>query len=264
VVTVAHFEDVDRFHIVLVGCGGTGSYILYYLSRLMFTEKEKPANKRTTLILVDGDTVEHKNLYRQNYVAEDVGRNKAAVLARRYGNAYGINLEYCDYFIETPEMLKKLLKYTYRNTCHIMPVIIGAVDNYRARRVLHETFEDFSKENYYNNILYVDAGNSEFTGQVVIGARYREWKKHLNLSPAGCIFPNLLEPEDGDEGEPVSCADLSLRDGQTIMANMATASLVNMALNNIINHRKIPFHIASVDTRTCKVKTVPVRKMKKS
>lgn len=40
--------------------------------------------KDFTLALVDGDTVEPKNLIRQNFIEQDIGKNKAAVMADRY------------------------------------------------------------------------------------------------------------------------------------------------------------------------------------
>lgn len=252
-----NLKNINRFHIVLVGCGGTGSYVFYYLARLMFTELLKPAERRTTLILVDGDTVEEKNLYRQNFIQSDVGKNKAAVLCSRYANAYGIHIEYVDRFVETKTELGALLSYTSRNAYDIVPILIGCVDNYRARRCMHEVFEGCRTE-----MIYIDAGNGETTGQVVVGVNFnRYWQQNNSyLPPAGAIFQNLLEPEQEKGAEMVSCADLSLRDGQSIMANMATANLVNIALNSIINYRKLPFHIATVDIKTGRVKTVPVKK----
>jgi len=258
--------EAARFHVVLVGCGGTGSYVFYYLSRLMFTELQKEFGKRTTVVLVDGDTVEPKNLYRQNFIESDVGLNKAYVLARRYSTAYGIHVEYYDRYADV-DCLERLLQYTYRPYLGIVvPILVGCVDNHVARRALHETFEGFR-----GPLIYIDAGNGEATGQVVIGVKGKVEKEifcsqvsEVFAEPAGKILPNLLEPEDEEEESGLSCADLSLRDGQSIMANFATATLVNVALNSIINHHKIPFHMAATDILTGKTKTVPIRRLKKS
>ena len=65
--------------IIMLGAGGTGGYIAPHLYRLLHT-LERPVK----VIIVDGDIVEEKNLIRQNFVASDIGRNKAQVLAERY------------------------------------------------------------------------------------------------------------------------------------------------------------------------------------
>jgi hypothetical protein len=40
------------------------------------------------------------------------------------------------------------------------------------------------------------------------------------------------------------------------MANFATATLANLALNSIINYQKVPFHLAATDILTGITKTV--------
>jgi len=263
----------SRFHVVQVGCGGTGSYVFYYLSRLMFTELSREFDKRTTVLLIDGDSVEMKNTLRQNFIENDVGRNKARVLAERYSNAYGIHVEYRDEMIDNPDLLENLLGYTNRPFYGIvLPILVGCVDNHLARRVMHTIFED-----HEGPLIYIDAGNSETTGQAIIGVKGRmlsndAWgyssthKTDISALPAGSVLPSLLEPEEknGRSLEGLSCADLTLLDGQSIMANMATANLVNIALNSIINHKRVPFHLATVNILTGETKTAPIRLSKDS
>ena len=76
-------------HIVMIGCGGTGGHIAPYLYRLLYS-----VFRPSTVILCDGDIVEKKNLVRQNFVACDLGRNKAEVLAERYSAAFGMECSY--------------------------------------------------------------------------------------------------------------------------------------------------------------------------
>lgn len=62
----------------IIGCGGVGSWLVPLLARL---------NKQIehTLHLFDGDSFEEKNLDRQMFDRNNIGRNKAAVLAGMYG-----------------------------------------------------------------------------------------------------------------------------------------------------------------------------------
>src|SRR4051812_18029802 len=59
----------------IIGCGGVGSAMLPSLCLL-----KKPAE----IMLVDGDTVEEKNLNRQMFDKSQVGANKAKALAERF------------------------------------------------------------------------------------------------------------------------------------------------------------------------------------
>ena len=54
--------------IVLVGCGGTGGYLVPKLARLLMTLKQFKRETNFFLTVVDPDTVEEANLYRQNFV----------------------------------------------------------------------------------------------------------------------------------------------------------------------------------------------------
>lgn len=58
--------------IYIIGCGGVGSWLAEAMVRLV---------KKENLILVDGDVLEEKNLDRQLFTPEMIGRNKADALA---------------------------------------------------------------------------------------------------------------------------------------------------------------------------------------
>lgn len=89
--------------IVLVGCGGTGGYLVPKLARLLMTLKEFRRDTRYHLTLIDPDTVEEANLYRQNFIQMDLGKNKAHVLAERYGRHFEIDIASSDEKVEDSE-----------------------------------------------------------------------------------------------------------------------------------------------------------------
>jgi hypothetical protein len=60
----------------IIGCGGVGSWLAPSLCLLRSPQE---------IILVDGDTLEQKNLNRQLFTPEQVGSNKAEALAEKYG-----------------------------------------------------------------------------------------------------------------------------------------------------------------------------------
>ena len=91
-------------HIVMLGCSGTGGHIAPHLYRLLHA-----LFRPSKVILCDGDIVEKKNLVRQNFIASDLGKNKAEVLATRYSGAFVMETCFSDRFVENEQQLKNLL-----------------------------------------------------------------------------------------------------------------------------------------------------------
>lgn len=60
--------------VYVIGCGGVGSWLAEALSRL---------GNPSSIILVDGDTLEEKNLDRQLFSQSDIGKNKAMALSAK-------------------------------------------------------------------------------------------------------------------------------------------------------------------------------------
>lgn len=76
---------------VLVGAGGTGGFLISAIARLM-KEIEATTDKTTACTIIDPDTVEEKNIPRQNFQPGDIGLPKAEILAVRYALAMGCNI----------------------------------------------------------------------------------------------------------------------------------------------------------------------------
>ena len=226
--------------IVMLGAGGTGGHIAPHLYRLLHA-----LNRPVEVIIADGDIVEEKNLVRQNFISCDLGRNKAQVLAERYASAFGIEIQYIPDFIETEERLLKLLKpkFSYFDS-EMLTILIGAVDNNKSRQLCHKVF------NKSENLIYIDSGNGEFTGQVVCGVR-RKGKTYYK--PVGEIYPDILEDTDKFPTE-LSCAEASVSAPQSIVANIMAATAVVSYIYNIlvlgnIEVKKVTFSTKSVNLK---------------
>jgi len=87
--STVYIDEPLRTQIIIVGCGGIGAYVTQHVARLMRVIYE--ANRGVNLALVDPDIVEHKNLGRQLFCDAEVGVSKSLALARRYGQAFGLN-----------------------------------------------------------------------------------------------------------------------------------------------------------------------------
>ena len=136
--------------IIVLGAGGTGGYVIPHLYRIAFARKG-----RVRIIVCDGDIVEQKNLVRQNFVEQDIGRNKAQVLAERYSQAFGIECEYRSSFVEDEAELRELVCPDFYSTPrNDIPetqrvILLGCVDNNKSRQMCHNVFKDIP------NLIYI-------------------------------------------------------------------------------------------------------------
>lgn len=217
--------------LVMLGTGGTGGHAAPHLYRLLHA-----LNRPARFILCDGDLVEAKNLIRQNFAPADLGQNKARVLAERYASVFGMKAEYVPSFVETREELMRLIRpgiweikegpYLYKLKRE-MVLLLGCVDNNKSRRLCHEAFCQSQ------DLVYIDSGNEEFSGQVVCGVRRNG---RTIFKPVGGIAPEILKAQDRFPSE-ISCAEAAQADPQSMAANiMAATVMVDMVYNIALNY----------------------------
>ncbi|MCI9391248.1 MAG: hypothetical protein HFF65_02465 [Oscillospiraceae bacterium] len=258
------FSKIRPVKIVMIGAGGTGGHIAPHLYRLLYA-LERPVQ----FVICDGDIVEEKNLVRQNFTKADLGLNKARVVAERYSNVFGLETSYVPDFIENAEKLEELIAprswrtgrfvtdpKTYVQTPETISelvILIGAVDNNRSRQLCHEVFLR-TKE-----LVYIDSGNGEYTGQVVCGIR-RGGK--TIYKPVGALYPDMAQPDDLFPSE-VSCADASLSAPQTIAANLMAATAVVTIIYNILVVGSSTVQQATFSTKTVNIRAYQKQKKRR-
>ncbi len=219
-----------HFTMTVVGCGGTGSFAAEGLCRLL--------PPRADLVLVDHDRVEERNLVRQNFLRRELGQFKAEALARRLAQTYSIPVGYSTLPIAMTE-----IRYP--------GLIIGCVDNCLARRGIAERVSDKSltwvggrsaavpREWQREPVLtaqlwWVDAGNGENYGQIIIGNTSKGYA--FDEESGKCLalpLPTIQRPELLSQAPPreQSCAQMA-EQGPTI--NQAMASLVVEVVRRLI------------------------------
>ena len=241
--------------IIMLGAGGTGGHIAPHLYRLLHT-LERPVK----VIIADGDIVEGKNLVRQNFVSADLGHNKAQVLAERYASAFGMEVHYIPDFIESDDRLAELVEPDrYHTGCYSRmyeeghSILIGAVDNNRSRQLCHQIF------NKAENLIYIDSGNGEFTGQVVCGIRRKD---QTYYKPIGDIYPDVLDDTDKFPTE-LSCAEAAMSAPQSIVANIMAATAVVSYIYNILVLGSIETRSVTFSTKTVNLKPNITQKRKR-
>jgi len=241
------FAPDKSIKIVMLGAGGTGGYVAPHLYRLLHT-LARPVN----VIIADGDIVEQKNLVRQNFISADLGRNKARVLAERYASAFGMEARYIPEFIENEERLDELVKPDLNSPGGIS-ILISAVDNNKSRRLCHRVFMKAV------NLIYIDSGNGEYTGQVICGIRRNN---RTYYKPVGETYPDVLVDTDKYPTE-LSCAEAAVSAPQSIVANVMAATAVVSYLYNIMVLGSIETRSVTFSTKTMNLKPVMLQKRKR-
>lgn len=152
---------------VMVGAGGTGSYTLPMLLEKLESQED------TAILVVDGDIVEDKNLTRQGFFQPDVGKNKAEALVSHYNKKqYTTKIIYSPQYITSITHLINLVMIVASflgssGTSLESIVLISCVDNNMVRYRLELGQYELLKQGV-PHVRYIDAGNAEFYGQVLV------------------------------------------------------------------------------------------------
>lgn len=207
----------------IIGAGGIGGNLVYNLYR----DRAALFQKIQKIYIYDGDTVEEKNLMRQNFTNADVGKNKAEVIASRYKEF--LDIEAVPAFFNP--------KFTQDNIRQIdiissNDIIISCVDNIKTRLdILDEINSIFVELGADSVPLFIDAGNETFHGSVV-------FVNSVDISKTYYDHLKSRAPKKSDAPYDKSCADYSPQDVgfvQIYTVNMMAAMYASIILNNYIS-----------------------------
>lgn len=241
--------------IIILGAGGTGGYVIPHLYRIGFA-----AGRNIRILVCDGDVVEDKNLIRQNFIEQDIGRNKAQVMAERYSSAFGIECEYIPHFIESEEELFQLTQPDFhQDSWRGIPetqrvILLGCVDNNKSRRMCHAVFAK------RNDLIYIDSGNGEHTGQVVCGVRQNG---RTTYKPVCSLYPDMLKDEDKFPSE-LSCAERTVSAPQSVTANLTAATAVVSFLYDLLICGELKTRYVTFSSRQINVRAEMVKPRKRT
>lgn len=222
----------DQIEFMLVGCGGTGSHCAYAIARLMYAINT--TGKTASATFIDFDTVEEKNILRQLFCPADLGRPKAEVLAHRLSLNLGLDIA----AINQPFDIEMIDLNRGRDLNLV--VVVGCVDNPRARISCANSL-DLNVPGTAHRVLWLDGGNHEQSGQVLLGntAAFRDLHDYAFPVNSGfCVglpSPALVHPELLlDEQKPLqnlSCAEQL--NAQSLSINLRVAAEINDYLRGI-------------------------------
>ncbi|MEQ1606456.1 MAG: ThiF family adenylyltransferase [Pyrinomonadaceae bacterium] len=242
--------EYHSLRFIFVGAGGTGSFVVPALARLIFELKQQQ-NKFAEMLIVDPDVVENGNIPRSNFCFAEVGRYKAQTLAERVSMAWGIETTFsCEKF--DPEKHLKSSNSDYRN----LTIIVGCVDNYLGRREMHRALDKFRGYGDASRLWWIDGGNGRSSGQVLLGSTTKRLKTEQYFTgtsicralPAPSLqHPDLLEPERIEAKSDVSCPDRVSLGEQGLNVNQRVAIEMAEMLSSMLLTRTLKRYAVYMD-----------------
>lgn len=224
---------------LMVGAGGTGSYVLPLL--LERYEQERVEHK---VLVVDGDVLEERNLLRQGFYLDDLGLNKAQALVKHYKDvdlATGVyystkNITSISYLVQVVQTMVSF--HTDIDEVRLVCCADNTMVRYRLELGLHLILNLPT----IKQVIYVDSGNTELRGQVL----FHKYSKgdtvisqqgiSINGGISDSIFSRIDAPDLASKltfGDfELSCDVVSESAPQNIATNQLAAFYVVKAIMN--------------------------------
>ena len=223
--------------ILVIGCGGTGSYLVQGLAKMIHGY-----NLDFDVKLIDPDIVEEKNISRQNFDPCDVGWTKAESLSFRMSERYGVGFKAIVDKCENVRMP------------HGNFLVVTCVDRIAPRKV----FKDVP--------MWLDLGNGESQGQAIFGTtsntkNMQEVQKTWDKSPFVSDLPNAFLKvgmsilKDKKTKRRVSCAEMAFSE-QGCFVNEESAQAGLNILHQILVCGEVSIPATYFDFR--KARKIPV------
>lgn len=196
----------------LVGLGGTGSQVLTNLGRMNHALIGL-GHPGLHVRCWDDDTVTESNMGRQLFSQSDLGLNKAVVLVTRINRYFGTTWE------------AKPIAYAGQEFSNYT---ISCVDSAMARLMIDIRLEKVKNKTAFNRPIYwLDLGNLQKTGQVVLGTvndvkqPKSEHTTKASLPDVVRKFPQLKKIKEDKQGPSCSLAEALTKQDLFINSTLA-------------------------------------------
>ena len=238
-----HPELLERqVRVLVVGCGGTGSAVvagLPYLHQSLIAHGH-PGGLHVTV--VDGDTISPTNCIRQPFARSEVGLNKAIVLVNRINLFWGLKWDAVPAHLRPGTFISR----SYSGDDLRAHIVVGCVDTRAARAVIRDAVGKWSRVSYM-----VDAGNNVDSGQFIMGEplNERNRRSRLRLRTAAELYPEIVDPNLDDDGEP-SCSAVEALERQSPFVNSTLAQHTLALLARVFRYGEINYHGVFINLAT--------------
>ena len=241
----------------LIGAGGTGSQVLTCLARLDVTLRAL-GHPGLFVTLYDPDIVTDANIGRQLFGCSDLGLNKAQCLITRVNNFFGNDWK------AVPDIFPTVLKDARRDD--MANITVTCTDNIKSRLDLWNVLKAVPTSNYrdYETPLYwMDFGNTQSTGQVVLGTIPKKIKqpaselyKTVDSLKVITRFVKYARVKEADSGP--SCSLAEALEKQDLFINSTLAQLGCNILWKMFRNGMLEHHGLFLNLETMKVNPIMI------
>lgn len=214
-----------RVKVAVIGTGGSGSHVIAQLAVLNQTMLDLGHPGGIFATAFDRDLVSEANIGRAKFFLADKGVNKATAIINRVNMCFGLDWDAVD--LEVTEGCDE------RAVCGA-DLIIGCVDTRQSRRAIKSVIE---RNQFGRPTLWMDLGNGEWDGQVVLGeGGTKRWDR---LPCVTDLYPEMLDPtQDPEDGGP-SCSRAEALMKQSAFVNATCALHAVSMLGTLFRFGKI-------------------------
>jgi len=247
--------DLEKVAILLVGCGGTGSFLALHLARLAYHAARN--GLQVDLTFIDPDRVEEKNIGRQNFCPAEIGEYKAFTLARRFSLAFGLDIKAIN-----KEFTDRSIVPGWPSTIQI---VAGCVDTPAARSGIPRYMARYNSS-VGSPVWWLDGGNHQDAGQVHLGNSDRVTINPLGFCSAlphpGIQAPDLLEvaPQVAEPSAEYSCAELMALNAQSLMINQSIAGWMATYTSRLLIGKDLDIMATYINLAAGSVRSVGITK----
>ena len=240
--------------VFVIGAGGTGSQVATNLARMSIA-LQALGHPGLHVTVFDPDTVTEANIGRQLFSESELGLNKAVALVTRINRFFGFSWE-----------AKGQCYPSGTSDSVLANIIITCTDNTRSRLELWRLLKKYREASVNNEravYYWMDFGNAQTTGQIVIGTvrnkiRQPASKEFMPVPGMNVITEevNYSTIEEKDSGPSCSLAEALER--QDLYINSILAQVGCDILWRMFKEGRTLYRGAYVNLDTLRVNPVPV------
>ncbi len=218
----------SRIHVVVVGCGGTGSDVLSGLPYLHHALLAAGHLFGLSVSAVDGDRITNTNCVRQPFTTSEVGLYKAQVLIQRLNVFHGLD------WMALPTQVR------YGADLPDCDFLISCVDTRQARATLARIVRLKTRRFQY----WLDTGNNADSGQFVLGEPLRRDRKERSkrLRCVDELFPQIVKASLDKRDTLPACSAAESLIRQEPFLNQAIAQQSLAMLARLFRHGELSYH----------------------
>ena len=240
--------------VFVIGAGGTGSQVATNLARMSIA-LQALGHPGLHLTVFDPDTVTEANIGRQLFSESELGLNKAVALVTRINRFFGFSWE-----------AKGQCYPSGTSDSVLANIIITCTDNTRSRLELWRLLKKYREASVNNEravYYWMDFGNAQTTGQIVIGTvrnkiRQPASKEFMPVPGMNVITEevNYSTIEEKDSGPSCSLAEALER--QDLYINSILAQVGCDILWRMFKEGRTLYRGAYINLDTLRVNPIPV------